>query len=213
VDDRTLVIFTSDNGPWLSYGDHAGSAGPLREGKGTTFDGGVRVPCLMRWPSRIPAGSVCREPAMTIDVLPTLAALSGAVLPTERIIDGRDIWPLVSVQPGAVSPHEHLLFYWNQELQGVRMGKWKLHLPHEYRTLAGARGMGGVPAKYTAAKTELALFDLGQDPGESTDVAASHPDVVAQIQAIAERARLDLGDSATGHSGANVRPHGVLTTP
>ena len=104
VADNTLVIFTSDNGPWLNFGDHAGSALPLREGKGTTFEGGVRVPCIARWPGRIPAGSVCREPAMTIDVFPTVARLIGAELPAHPI-DGRDIWPLLAGQPGARSPH------------------------------------------------------------------------------------------------------------
>src|SRR4029077_48572 len=96
LDERTLVVFTADNGPWLSYGDHAGSAGPLREGKGTTFEGGVREPCLMRWPGQIRPGSACREPAMTIDLLPTIAKLAGAALPDGRTIDGRDIWPLAS---------------------------------------------------------------------------------------------------------------------
>lgn len=129
----TLVIFTSDNGPWLPYGNHAGSAGPLREGKGTTWDGGQREPCLMRWPGRIPAGNVCREPAMTIDLLPTIANLAGAELPKHKI-DGLDIWPLVSGKEGAKSPHEAYYYYWGRELQAVRSGQWKLHFPHKYRT-------------------------------------------------------------------------------
>src|SRR5438876_6911237 len=119
LDEKTLVLFSSDNGPWLSYGNHAGSAGPLREGKATSWDGGTRVPCLARWPGKIPAGTVCREPAMTLDLLPTLAQLAGAPLPKHKI-DGLDIWPLLAGQPGAKNPHEAYYFYWSRELQGVR---------------------------------------------------------------------------------------------
>ena len=208
LDEKTLVIFSSDNGPWLSYGDHAGSAGPLREGKGTAWDGGVRVPCVMRWPNRIPAGTVCREPAMTIDVLPTLAKLAGAELPKHRI-DGLDIWPLASGQVGAKSPHEALYFYWGQHLQAVRSGKWKLHFAHDYRTMAGqAPGGGGKPGKYADARTELALYDLHTDVSEQTDVAAKNPDVVERLKKLADQAREDLGDSATKQVGRGVRPAG-----
>ncbi|HQU47407.1 MAG: arylsulfatase, partial [Planctomycetia bacterium 21-64-5] len=185
LDERTLVIFTSDNGPWLSYGDHAGSAGPLREGKGTSFDGGVREPCLMRWPGKIPAGTVCHEPAMTIDLLPTLARLAGASVPDDRIIDGLDIWPLISTQPGAKSPHDALYFYWGGELQGVRSGRWKLHLPHAYRSLAAGGGHGGLPSKYEQRRIELSLFDLESDPGETKNVAAEHPDEVRRLKSLA----------------------------
>jgi arylsulfatase A-like enzyme len=208
LDRRTLVVFTSDNGPWLSYGDHAGSAGPLREGKGTTWEGGVRAPCLMRWPGRIPAGAVCREPAMTIDILPTVAGLAGARLP-DLPIDGRDIWPLASARPGARSPHEAYYFFWDRHLQAVRSGRWKLHLPHAYRTLGGRPGgSGGKPAPYAQARTPLALFDLAEDPGEADDVAGRHPDVVRRLEDLAERAREDLGDSATNQTGKGVRPPG-----
>lgn len=210
LDDRTLVIFTSDNGPWLSYGDHAGSAGPLREGKGTSFDGGVREPCVMRWPGKIPPGTVCREPAMTIDLLPTLAKLAGGNVPEDRVIDGRDIWPLISGESGAKSPHDALYFYWGRELQAVRGGRWKLHLPHNYRSLASGGGHGGVPSKYEQRHVDLSLFDLESDPGEIKNVAADHPDEVKRLLAVADRARADLGDSATGQKGAHVRPAGQL---
>ncbi|MFH0947359.1 MAG: sulfatase, partial [Planctomycetota bacterium] len=137
LSDRTLVIFTSDNGPWLSYGNHAGSTGPLREGKGTTFEGGVRVPCVMRWPGRIPAGTVCSEPAMTIDILPTIGGLLEADLPLHQI-DGLDIWPLMSGRPGAGSPHEAFFFYYHEnQLEAMRSGRWKLHFPHTYRSMSG----------------------------------------------------------------------------
>lgn len=210
LERQTMVIFTSDNGPWLSYGDHAGSAGPLREGKGTMFDGGCRVPTVMWWPGRIPAGTRCTEPAMTIDILPTIARLVGARLP-EHPIDGKDIWPLIAGEAGARSPHEAYYFYWGEELQAVRMGRWKLHLPHTYRTLAGRPGgTGGRPAPYEEAKIDLSLFDLVSDIGETTNVADRHPDVVAKIQALADKMRAELGDSATGRKGSGVREPGRL---
>jgi arylsulfatase A-like enzyme len=210
LERQTMVIFTSDNGPWLSYGDHAGSAGPLREGKGTMFDGGCRVPTVMWWPGRIPAGTRCTEPAMTIDILPTIARLVGARLP-DHPIDGKDIWPLIAGEAGARSPQEAYYFYWGQELQAVRMGRWKLHFPHTYRTLAGRPGgSGGKPAPYEEASIELSLFDLATDVGETTNVADRHPDVVARMRQLADRMRAELGDSATGRKGAGVREPGRL---
>ena len=210
LDDKTLVIFTSDNGPWLSYGNHAGSAGPLREGKGTTWDGGQREPCIMRWPGKIPAGTVCREPAMTIDVLPTLAKLAGAKLPDHKI-DGLDIWPLISGKPDARSPHDAYFFYWGRELQAVRSGRWKLHFPHMYTTLGGKPG--GRDGKWVIpgqAKTPLALYDLEKDPGEITNLVDRHPEVVERLTALGNQAREELGDSATKHEGTGVRPAGRI---
>jgi len=210
LDKDTLVIFTADNGPWLSYGDHAGSAAPLREGKGTMFDGGCRVPTVMWWPGKIPAATVCKTPAMTIDILPTIAHLAGAKLP-DHPIDGKNIWPLVAGEPGAVSPHEAYYFYWGNHLQAVRTGKWKLHFPHGYRTLGGKPGgKGGVPVPYQQANIELALFDLESDVGETTDVADQHPEVVAKIKGLADRMRAELGDSATKQKGVGVRQAGRL---
>ncbi len=151
LDEKTLVIFTSDNGPWLSYGTHAGSALPLREGKGTMWDGGCREPFIARWPGRIPPGTVSNEVAGTIDLLPTLARLAGAELP-DHTIDGKDIWPLLSGQDGAESPHEAYYMYYGRQLQAIRMGDWKLHFPHGYRTMAGRPGgKGGIPTKYSQA--------------------------------------------------------------
>jgi len=208
LDRDTLVLFTSDNGPWLSYGDHAGTAGPLREGKGTMFDGGCREPTIVWWPGKIPAGTVCREPAMTIDVLPTIAGLIGAALP-DHPIDGKDIWPLMAGEPGAKSPHEAYFFYYGRQLQAVRMGRWKLHFPHGYRTLAGRPGgTGGTPVAYEQAKIGLSLFDLENDVGETTDVAAEHPDVVARIQKLADRMRTELGD--VKQPGAGLREPGRI---
>jgi arylsulfatase A len=210
IDEKTLVIFCSDNGPWLSYGDHAGSAKPLREGKGTTFDGGQREPTVMRMPGTIPAGAVCNEPASTMDILPTVAKLTGAALPSHTI-DGKDIWPLMTGTGGANSPHEAFFYYRGFALEAVRSGKWKLHLPHSYRTLAGRPGgTGGQPAKYEQGKIGAELFDLENDIGEQQDVSALHPEIVKRLMAFADRMRQDIGDSAKKMTGQNRRPPGRL---
>jgi arylsulfatase A len=212
LDRETLVIFTSDNGPWLSYGDHSGSAGPLREGKGTCWEGGVRVPCIMRCPGQIPAGSTCDAMLMTIDLFPTIARRVDAPLP-DRPIDGLDVWPILAGEPGAKNPHDAYLFYFDQnQLQAVASGdgRWKLQLPHTYRTLAGhPGGRGGVPVRYEnrqIARPEL--YDLTRDVGETTDVIADHPEVARSLLEIAERARDDLGDSLTQRQGKGLRTPG-----
>jgi len=207
IDDNTLVIFTSDNGPWLSYGDHAGSAGPLREGKGTMFEGGCREPTLMRWPSKIPAGSECQTLAMTIDLLPTIANLIGADLPQQKI-DGKDILPLIT-GASEESPHEAYYMYYGKELRAVRSGKWKLVFPHSYRHVVKA-GNGGLPGKQTQLKTPLALFDLEQDPGEANNLVNQHPEIVAKLNKLADQMRTQLGDSLTGVKGTENREVGRL---
>jgi arylsulfatase A-like enzyme len=209
LDENTLIIFTSDNGPWLSYGNHGGSADSFREGKGTTFEGGVRVPFVARWPGRIPQGTVATLPAMTIDLLPTLARLAGAAVPTDRIIDGRDMWALLATPSKAQAPHEALYFYWGSELHAVRSGRWKLHLPHPYQSLERS-GNDGSPGAYTRKELELSLFDLEADPGESTNVADRHPETVKTLLELVERTRDDLGDSLTKRVGKNVRPAGTM---
>lgn len=197
IDNDTLVIFTSDNGPWLSYGNHSGVAGVLREGKGTTWEGGVRVPFIARWPGRIPADKTQPEPAMTIDLLPTIARLTGAKQPAGKL-DGKDITPLLMNEAGAKSPHEAYYFYWNNELHGVRSGPWKLYFPHTYRTLQGSMpGKDGKPGPYKENKVGLELYNLDADLSEKNDVAARNPDVVRRLQALADRMRDDLGDSLT----------------
>ncbi|MEK6261547.1 MAG: sulfatase [Planctomycetota bacterium] len=228
LDERTLVIFASDNGPFLSYGEHAGSAGPLREGKLTTFEGGVRVPCLMRWPGRIPAGRVSDELASTLDLYPTLAGLAGAKLPSRRI-DGQNIAPLLLGQPDA-KPREVFYYYSGDELHAVRWRQWKLHLPHDYLTTAAEPGRGGKPSNYgklepvaieqsgirgiasrhgyRVESIGLSLFNLKEDIGETKNVADQHLDIVARLQDIATQARDDLGDSLTKVTGKNVRPVG-----
>ncbi len=209
LDDKTLVIYTSDNGPWLSYGNHAGSAGPLREGKGTTWEGGVREPCIMRWPGQIPAGRECREMAATIDILPTIAGITGTKLPNHPI-DGKDIWSLMSGKPGAKTPHEVYYYYWIEHLQAIRSGKWKLHFPHRYRSLTGTPGKDGRPNGYTQEETGLALYDLENDIGETTDVKEKHPDVVKRLKKLANAARKELGDSAKKMKGNGVREPGRI---
>ena len=209
LDESTLVVFSSDNGPWLSYGNHAGSAGPLREGKGTTWDGGHLEPTLARWPGKIPGGRICRELTATIDILPTFAKLAGTQPPQDRIIDGRDIWPLMTAEPNAKTPHDSFYYYWAYGLEAIRSGPWKLHLPHEYQMLA-IPGKDGQPGKYERTKIELALYNLTSDVGEQTNVAEKNPEVIQRLLAIAEEARTDLGDSLTNRPGTNRRPAGQL---
>ena len=207
LDKNTLVIFTADNGPWLSYGEHAGSAAPLREGKGTMFDGGCRESTLMWWPGTVPAGSVCRTPAMTIDVLPTVAELIGAKLPDHKI-DGKSIVNLVKGTSDK-SPQEAYYFYYGKQLQAIRSGKWKLHFPHAYRTMAGRPGgKDGIPTNYTQAKIGLSLFNLGKDIGETTDVKDKHPKVLARLQVLGQVMRKELGDQ--GKKGDGQREPGRL---
>jgi arylsulfatase A len=209
LDENTLVIFTSDNGPWLSYGNHSGSAGPLREGKGTTFDGGHREPFIARWPGKIPAGTVCDEPAMTIDLFPTIARLTGAKLPAHKI-DGLDIWPLLAGESGAKNPHDAYFFYYNQnELQAVRSGEWKLFFAHKSRSMEGqAPGKDGIPGKYRMLPIDPALYNMKDDIGESNNLASTNPEIVKRLTALAEQARADLGDRLTGRAGSGRREPG-----
>jgi len=212
LENDTLVIFTSDNGPWLSYGNHAGSAGPLREGKGTCWEGGTREPCIMRWPGKIPNGTTNGAMLMTIDLLPTIAKLTGAELPKHKI-DGLDVWPLITSEKDAKNPHDAYFSYYRQsELQAVTSGdgNWKLYLPHTFNTLAGrAGGTNGVPAKYEQAKIpEPELYDLKGDIGETKNVVSTNQEIVQRLLALAEKAREDLGDTLTNRKGSGVREPG-----
>lgn len=202
LDDNTLVTFTSDNGPWLLYGNHAGSAGHLREGKATVFEGGVRVPCIMRWPGQILAGRVCNELAVSFDLFPTFAKLAGVQVPKDRIIDGKDLWPVLN---GGKTQHDVFYYYWAQHLQAVRSGKWKLHFAHNY-TSPDPVGKDSKPGKLLTKKIEPSLYDLESDPGERSDLYNQHPEIVRRLEELAERARDDLGDSATKRTGKSLRP-------
>lgn len=211
VADDTLLIFTSDNGPWLSYAAHAGSSGGHREGKGTTFEGGMRVPMLMRWPRGIPAGRVVKEPAMAVDLLPTIAGFAAAPLPA-LTLDGRDLGPLLTGAAEALAP-EHPYFYWygHNELQAMRAGRWKLHFPHGYRRVVAAAPAPrpGFPRPYDhSLRTGLELYDLAADPSETRDVASAHPAVVARMARAADAMRARLGDALTGVEGAELRAPG-----
>ncbi len=228
LDARTLVVFTSDNGPFLSYGEHAGSAGPLREGKLTAFGGGVDVPCLLRWPGHVPAGRVTDELVTTMDLYASFAHLAGAPLPPAKI-DGLDLTPFLLGEPGAKA-RDTFWFYSGEELQAVRVGDWKLHVPHEYLTVAGEPGKGGKPSNwanmkpmdievsgirgiasrhgYRVEKIGLALYDVRHDPGETRDLAGAHPEIVERLQAEVAKARADLGDALTGVPSTNARPAG-----
>ena len=184
IDENTLVIFASDNGPWLEYGNHAGSAYPLREGKFTTFEGGQRVPCIMRWPNKIPVGSTCHELVSTIDFLPTIAAITGASLPSLEI-DGKNIQSLLEDFPDVKSPHDVFYFYSGNELQGIRSGKWKLFFQHAYLSPVEI-GNNGIQGKMESKELPLTLYDLENDMEETANVADQYPDIVEKLSKIAK---------------------------
>ncbi len=203
--NNTLVIFTSDNGPWLIQGVNGGSAAPLREGKATSFEGGHRVPCVMRWPAKIRAGQVCRTMVTSMDLLPTITALCGGTLP-DRKIDGRDVSTLLlgNELSGAA---EHPFFYYRRsQLQAVRVGRFKLHLPHDYSSVQGTPAA----VRMETRTIGLSLFDLEADIGETNDVRAEHPAVMERLLELCSLARSDLGDTRDGKRivGSGVRPPG-----
>ena len=199
VDQETIVIFTSDNGPWLNFGRHAGSAGPFREGKGTTFEGGVRVPFIVRWPGVVKAGGETDALAANIDVVPTLLAATEAPAPKNEI-DGISFLPVL--KEGKVATRKTFAYYYGDRLEAVRKGKWKLHLPHAYRSYVDMipAERDGYPAKTNQRQIELSLYDLDKDPGEKEDLSAAQPEIVKELQALAEseRKRLDAGKRPVG---------------
>lgn len=196
--DRTIVIFTSDNGPWLNYGNHAGSASPLREGKGTCYEGGIRVPFLARWPGHFPAGQITHEPLMTTDLTPTILHYAGLPAAKEKL-DGVNIADVLEMKPDTPPPHTALFFYYGPgELQAMRSGQWKLLFPHTARTMLGqAPGHDGTPGKYRPLPVGLELYDLHADIGETQNLATAQPATVADLQRQAAVIRQELGDSLT----------------
>lgn len=212
IEKDTFVIFTSDNGPWLSYGNHAGSALPFREGKGTSWEGGTREPCIMRWPGKIPRGTTSDQYFVSIDIFPTIASITKSDLPPQPI-DGLNVLPLITGQKGAANPHEAYANYYEvNQLQAVTSGdgRWKLVFPHQYRTLAGRPGgTNGIPSKYSQVKIEKPeLYDLKADLGEKSDVASLHPEIVERLTAFAEKMRDDIGDTLTKRKGKGARGPG-----
>ena len=204
LDENTLVIFTSDNGPWVGFGEQSGRALPLRGTKLTTWEGGFRVPFIARWPGRVPAGQVSAEIIAQLDLLPTFASLANAKFP-KRKIDGLDVGPVLMGKAGAKSPRDTYYFYAGSWLQAVRSGRWKLHLAREKREPIYGWCAGWFTTNTTLMATDQ-LYDLETDIGESQDVAAQHPEVVAKLRALAAAARADIGDYE--QPGANARPVG-----
>ncbi len=186
LEDNTMVVFTSDNGPWTSYGNHSGVT-PFRESKGTGFDGGTRSATIMRYPGKINAGCRSTNAACTVDLMPTFAHLAGASLPANPV-DGKNLWDLFSSKPGAANPHDYYPFSTGPNFEGVLSGdgRWKLHLPHSYRVLVEP-GNDGAAGKYTQAQIELSLFDMQKDPKESTNVIDKHPEVAARLKEFASQ--------------------------
>ncbi|MDI9640888.1 sulfatase [Kamptonema cortianum] len=212
LDAKTLVIFTSDNGPWLPYGNHAGSSGSLREGKGTVFEGGVRVPCIARWPGKVPAGVTSDTFWTSVDILPTMARLSNASLPKEKI-DGIDATDVLFHRNSIPTQRTFPYYLWSGDLQALRWGRWKLHFPHLHRHQAEEPGRDGASSGEVQATIELSLFDLMHDPGETRNLAQQYPDVVRRMHRIADYYRMELGDSSKKVTGRAVRAPGTVIFP
>ena len=201
LDKNTLVIFTSDNGPWLIKEKDSGSAGPLRGGKGSTWEGGVRVPTLAWWPGKIPAASSVDAVAGTIDLLPTIVTIAGGAVPAEPIIDGRDISPLL-LGKSKQSPREAHYYFKGYNLEAVRQGPWKLALAPQIETM-------GRSFDDDAKGSEPRLYHLDGEIGERTNVAAQNPEIVAKLTALAEKMKADIGKA----DGPASRPAGKVKNP
>jgi len=180
VRGNTIVIFTSDNGPWLSYANHSGKT-PFREGKGTSFDGGLRSALVISYPDKIEKNSISHDAFFSIDLLPTIAHLTGSELP-DYDIDGKDVWSLIIGKNSAEDPQEYYSFTNGQEFQGVLSGdgKWKLHIPHNYRT-SPVGGRDGLPGLYQHARIDTALFDMVHDPYEKVNVIEDYPEIAERL--------------------------------
>jgi arylsulfatase A-like enzyme len=194
LDHKTYVIFTSDNGPWWIKQEHGGHASPLRGAKTSTWEGGLRVPCIMRAPGRIPANTVCCSLATTMDLLPSLAAISGGRLPQDRVIDGQDISAVMHGQANALSAPRAFYYYQHTHLQAVRFGKWKLHLTRPAKPPWCPNWAPHIDPRDVIKIEQPLLFDLENDIGESTDLAGQHGAVVEKLLDMAEWARDDIGD-------------------
>ncbi|MCH7726871.1 MAG: sulfatase [Planctomycetes bacterium] len=187
LDERTIVLFTSDNGPWLIFGDHGGSAGPLSGGKKQTLEGGMRVPMIIRWPGRVPAGAQCQNMVTALDLTPTLLALCGTRIDTARI-DGRDVSPWLLQKNEATVEEKPFFYFWERELRAVRSGRWKLQLKHVDHQTPDPEAVGndGKRGAVLTVSRPQALFDLQADPGETTDVSEKHADRVKTLLNLAQ---------------------------
>ena len=211
LDRNTIVVFTSDNGPWLSYGDHAGSTGLYREGKGTTWEGGQRVPCIVWYPNEIESNTVLSTPFMGIDWLPTFAKLTNSTLSKNKI-DGKNIWENLTGKTFE-DPHEALFFYYHKNsLHAVRYGDYKMYFPHRYRTLNGKKGRDdGQPIKYEYVNLlSEELYNLKTDPSETKNIINDFPDLVKKITTLANNKRKELGDDLTNVLGSEIREVGKI---
>ena len=211
LDRNTIVVFTSDNGPWLSYGDHAGSTGVYREGKGTTWEGGQRVPCIVWYPNEIESNTVLSTPFMGIDWLPTFAKLTNSTLSKNKI-DGKNIWENLTGKTFE-DPHEALFFYYHKNsLHAVRYGDYKMYFPHRYRTLNGKKGRDdGQPIKYEYVNLlSEELYNLKTDPSEIKNIINDFPDLAKKITTLANNKRKELGDDLTNVLGSEIREVGKI---
>lgn len=200
IEDNTLVIYASDNGPWLNYGKWGGSAGPLREGKGTMWEGGARVPCIMRWPEIISPGQSISNIASTMDIYPTIANILGDKI-EGYANDGVSLVPLLNGERNS-NPRNELYYYYGEKLIAVRKGKWKLVFPHVYRSYKGVEpGENLHPGPYNKGQSGLELYDLSNDIGEKTDVAGLFPNIVRELEQVGNLARSKLGDKLTNKVG------------
>ena len=211
LDRNTIVVFTSDNGPWLSYGDHAGSTGVFREGKGTTWEGGQRVPCIVWYPNEIESNTVLSTPFMGIDWLPTFAKLTNSTLSKNKI-DGKNIWENLTGKTFE-DPHEALFFYYHKNsLHAIRYGDYKMYFPHRYRTLNGKKGRDdGQPIKYEYVNLlSEELYNLKTDPSETNNIINDFPDLAKKITTLANNKRKELGDDLTNVLGSEIREVGKI---
>ncbi|MEN8186858.1 MAG: sulfatase, partial [Bacteroidota bacterium] len=208
--ENTLVIFTSDNGPWLNFGNHAGSAKPLREGKGSMWEGGPRVSAIMQWPEKIAPGSINEQLTSSIDILPTIAEITASKLP-EKKIDGISILPLLEGLENAKG-RDHFIYYYHNNLIAVRKGDWKLVFPHTYKSYKGVEpGKNGFPGPYARGKvTDEELYNLKEDIGETINLTSQYPEIVKELQTLANEARKDLGDRLTNQRGTGGRKPGRI---
>jgi len=215
LEENTLLIVASDNGPWLPFGNHAGITNGLRESKGTSWEGGVRTPCLMYWKGKLQNGIKINTAVMNIDILPTVAYLTHSSLP-EKPIDGKNIWKVLNndnKDKEFVSRRPLFIYYNTNELQAMRWKNWKLYFPHTYNSMDGVTpGNDGKRAQTKSVKLEtMELYDLNKDKGEKINLASQFSEIVSQMNGMADEIRKKIGDNLKGIKGAENREPGKIT--